>query len=155
MKKLLLLIIIGCLTHYGFSVNPIDPPVKSGDNLKTIAPISPMTTDECSNLYSVVPVTVVLTITDCPSFKCSVPDTNCTIQLCIYQDNCNGSPLACTAFDPTNCTYYIDVRADEHHNLYSKLVVTGCTNLWNTACESCSAVPQGGGTVYCSRVFCP
>ena len=156
MKKVILFIIGGCLSLYGFSVNPIDPPAKSGDNVITITPTSPVATNECSNLYSVVPVTVVVTIADCPDYVCLAPGPTCTIQLCIYEDNCLGSPLACTAFDPDSCTYNIDVRANEYHYLFSKLVVTGCTNQWNTTCnQGFPDVPQGGGTVYISQQFCP
>jgi len=156
MKKIISFIILGCLSLYGFSINPIDPPVKTGEAVKTITAQSPVTTAECSDLYSVVPVTVVVTITDCPYYKCSVPDTTCTIQLCIYESNCLGTPLACVPFYLNNCSYNIDVRANEGSTLFCKLVVTGCTNLWNTACSQISPnVPLGGGTLYCSRVFCP
>jgi len=154
MKKIIFLIILGWLNLYGYSVNPIDPPAKSGDNAITITPTSHVATNKCVNPKSVVDVTVVVTITDCPNYKCSVPGPSCTLQLCIYEGNCFNL-LGCPAFIPDSCTCYINVRANENSTLYSKLVVTGCTNEWNAACLYCAVVPQGGGTVYCSRSFCP
>ena len=158
MKKVILFIIGGCLSLYGFSVNPIDPPAKSGDNVITITPTSPVATNECSNLYSVVPVTVVVTIADCPDYVCLAPGPTCTIQLCIYEGyDCTGQLLRCVSFDPDTCTYNINVRANEGSYLSSQLVVTGCTNQWNTTCnQSSSTVPPGGGNVYINdQQFCP
>lgn len=156
MKTFVLIFLLGCFSFVGYSIHPIDPPKKGGETDKTVAPPIPVATDQCSGSTSVVPVTVEVTITDCPDYDCSLPGPTCNIQLCIYQDDCNGSPLACTTFYPDTCSYRIEVRAEEYSTLYSKLVVTGCTNHWNTVCISCSpVVPPGGGTVYCNREFCP
>ncbi|MBL7113408.1 MAG: hypothetical protein ISS19_15835 [Bacteroidales bacterium] len=157
MKNFILLIILGCFSIYGFAVTPIDPPAKKGEPVKTSTPQSPVATEECSDLYSLVPVTVRVTIADCPDYDCSLPGPTCDIQLCVYQDNCNGSPLACTTFNPDTCSYTFEVRAEEYHYVYSHLVVTGCTNSWSTGCNrSTLSVPLGGGTVYIDdQLFCP
>jgi len=148
MKKIFMFIILGCLTLYGFSINPIDPPAKSGDNVVTITPLSPVSINKFSNLKSVVPVTVEVTIADCPDYDCNVPGPGCTIQICIYTTyDCSGLPIGCTDFDLNHCTFYIDVRAEEGTYLYAHLVCSGCT--YGNGCkQSTGTVPSGGGTVY-------
>jgi len=149
MKKLILLLLIGCFSLFGYSEHPIKPVKKSDAPGKTVSSPESVAQDQCSGSTSVVPVTVEVTIDDCPDYDCSLPGPTCNIQLCIYQDNCNGSPLACTTFYPDTCSYRIEVRAEEGHYLYSHLVVTGCTNNWNTGCyRGDPVIPPGGGTVY-------
>ena len=155
-RKIMLLLLLGCLSQYGYSFNPIDPPAKSHDNVVAITPTSLETANECSDLYSVVTVTVVVTIADCPDYDCTVPDPGCNIQLCIYTNSsCNGLPIACTAFNPDTCTYNIDVRAAEGTYLYGHLVCSGCT--YGNGCKASNGtVPVGGGTVYINTLkLCP
>jgi len=158
MKKLILLLLIGCFSLFGYSENPIKPIKKSDATGKTVSSPGSVAQDQCSGSTSMVPVTVEVTITDCPDYDCSLPGPTCTQQLCIYEESydCSAQPLSCTTFYPDTCSYRIEVRAEEGHTLYSKLVVTGCTNHWNNACIQCNPdVPLGGGTVYCGRDFCP
>lgn len=155
MKTILLLFIFGIFTVYGFPNNPIDPQAKAGEDVIAIKLTSLVAINQSLNLYSVVPVTVVVTIADCPDYDCSVPGPGCTIQLCIYEGSCLNPPLDCIAYDPDTCSYNIDVRANEGQYLYARLVCSGCS--YGNGCKSSTGVvPQGGGTLYINSLeLCP
>jgi hypothetical protein len=154
MKKLILFIILGCLSLNGFPINPIDPLAKTGEGINIFSAQSPVTTEECSDLFSLVPVTVIITFTDCPDeYTCNYP-TNCTLYICIYDQNDNQ--LGCLLFDLETCQYTFEgIRAEEHSTLYSKLVANGsCSSCYNQDKNYSTQVPSGGGTVYIYQTFC-
>jgi hypothetical protein len=157
MKKLILLIIMGFLAIYGFSINPIDPPAKPADVVKATVPKSSVTTEEFTELFSLVDVTVIVTFTDCPDYICEYP-RNCSFKICIYDNNYNL--LACQDFDFGKCQYTFEgIRANEYTTLYSHVeAVTppGCSSSYNNGFDpSTNQVPSGGGTVYISTQYCP
>jgi len=156
MKNLFLLIILGFITLYGFSINSVDPPAKTGDDVKTITPTSPSANDECIDLLKVVPVTVIVTFTDCPDYTCRAPGLFCTIEVCIYDFMYNL--LECQPYDPDTCVYTFRLRANEGDPLYSHLNITppGCMSGINIGYDqSSNTVPPGGGTVYINTKYCP
>jgi len=151
MKKIISFLIFGCLCLCGFSINPIDPLAKAGEPVNIITAPSPVTTKECSDLYSLVPVDVIVTFTDCP-YDCEVK--NCTFNICIYDGT---TLLGCQSFDPDTCQYTFEgLRAEEGHTLSSHLEpVLYCGHTYNNGYDqSPNPVPQGGGTVYISTTYC-
>ena len=74
MKAIFVFLFLGCLTLYGYSSNPIDPPLKTGDNTNTITTTSSGNNDECLDLCTTVSVTVHVTFKDCPNYSCLTPD---------------------------------------------------------------------------------
>ncbi|MBL7113406.1 MAG: hypothetical protein ISS19_15825 [Bacteroidales bacterium] len=158
MKKLISLLILGCFSLYGFSINPIDPPAKKGEPVKTITLPSPAATEECSDSRSLVDVTVYVTFTDCPDYDCDYP-AYCTFDICIYDQN-GTTLIGCTEFDLKTCQYEIGgLRAEEDHYLKARLVLTSsppCNSSYNTSdATSINKVPFGGGTVYINTTYCP
>lgn len=171
MKRLVLFLLLGCLSIYGFSVPPIDPPKKAGETDKTVTepktvstdnapelPLSsPNKTEECTESRSVVDVTVIVTLGDCPDYDCSLPGPNCTCEICIYGVNdCSGTPLGCSeTWDPEVCTYRIPVQANENDYLYASFSCHNCS--YGNGCQvSDNPVPTGGGDVTISYLeACP
>jgi hypothetical protein len=152
MKKFILLIIFGCLTIYGFPIDPIVSLGKTSEDLKTLTSQSPVFTEECSDLCSMVNVTIRTTFTDCPDYTCEMKD--CTFE--IYYSDEDGNPLGHETFYPNTCIYEFPTRAEEGKYIYATLVAnSSCTHLYNdTPEQSSTTVPQGGGTVNISTHFC-
>jgi len=143
---------------YGYSVNPVDPPSKPGENTKVIAQLSPSQTDECSDMLSLVPITVIVTFTDCPDYVCEYPGL-CKVEVCVYEFSTPPTLLGCQIFDPDDCQYTFNgLRANEGADIYAILVVTpsGCLHGYNDdpAYASNNPVPPGGGTMYVSTTYC-
>jgi hypothetical protein len=153
MKTICMFLILGCLTLYGYSSNPIDPPLKTGNNTSTIVTPSPGTNDESLDLCSKVSVTVHVTFKDCPNYSCLTPE-GCTFQLCIYDNNFNL--IACQTFSFSTCTYTFNIQAEESTELHIKLVKTSgnCTD-YNGDFVSCGYVPYGGGDMFINTTYCP
>ena len=153
-RKIILILVLGCLSQYGFSINPVDPPVKTGDDVKTTAsqPVAPKV--ECSEICSMVSNTVVVIFDDCPNYTCEAKDS-CTFYVCIYDNLFN--PITCKLFNPVDCSYtFFRIMAEEGTTLHSKLVPIGtCNHAYNTGWgNSSSSVPFGGGTVTIHTKFC-
>jgi len=171
MKKLIFLFLFGGFSIYGFSSPPIDPPKKTNDNNKTVAPSiavctdntpeisrsSPNPNEECTESRSVVNVTVTITLNDCPDYDCSLPGPTCTCEICIYNVyDCSGTPLGCSeTWDPEVCTYRIPVQANETDYLYASFSCHNCS--YGNGCQvSDNPVPIGGGDVTISYLeACP
>ena len=150
MKNIISFLILGCLSLYGFSINPTDPPVKTGEGANTITAQSPVTTEECSDLYSLVPVTVTLTINSCP-FKCIAPCASFSIRLT------DGTNYYGTQTWNGGCTYYFNnIRIEEGTTLWVEFYNPGgCTVVWNIGISSTMLVPSGGGNLTCTMDYCP
>ena len=153
MKTLFVFLFLGCLTLYGYSSNPIDPPLKTGDNTSTIITPSLGPTDECLDLCTIVSVTVHVTFKDCPNYTCLTPE-GCTIQLCIY--DYNHYRIECQPFYFSTCTYTFTIQADAGTELYIQLVKTygNCTD-YNNSYVDVGQVPSGGGDMYVNTTYCP
>ena len=151
-RKIMLLLLLGCLSQYGLSINPVDPPTKSGDNVITITPTSPVTTEECSELFTLVNVKITVTFTDCPNYKCSFP-YGCTFAICIYDASYNL--VDCQTFTSSTCDYIFNERMQDNQTISAHLVLTSgsCTG-YNQGYPQVN-IPIGGGDVYISTTFCP
>ena len=153
MKPIFAFLFLGCLTLYGYSSNPIDPPLKTGDNTNTITTPSPGTNDECLDLCTTVSVNVHVTFKDCPNYSCLTPD-NCTFELCIYDHN--FTLLECQPFSFINCTYTFTEQVDSGFPVYIKLVkISGNCTDYNGDLVNCGSVPSGGGDLYVNTTYCP
>lgn len=156
MKKIISLLILGCFSLYGFSINPIDPPAKKGEPVKTITQPSPVVTKECSESRGSVEVTVYVTFTDCPDYECEFK--TCEFNICIYDHN--YSLITCQTFDPVDCDYtFEDIMAEEYYDLHAlivpKVTLPPCTDDYNdTFADSTYPVPQGGGDMYINTTLC-
>lgn len=141
---------IGFLSFSGFSINPTIPPAKTGDDVKTITPNSPVTINECSDLNSLVSVTVTVTYTDCP-FDCVAPCQSFCIRLT------DGTNYYGTKIWNSGCTYYFNnLRIDEGTTIWIEFYNPGgCTVVWHTGNSSIMQVPSGGGNLYCTMLYCP
>ncbi|MEI6901114.1 MAG: hypothetical protein WCL00_14655, partial [Bacteroidota bacterium] len=156
-RKIMLLLLLGCLSQYSFSINPVDPPVKTGEDVKTTtlqqaASQRTAPQEECSELFSIVNVTVNINITDCPNYTCEAK-RNCTFHIYLYQ---GGIYLGRVAFDPTVCYYPINVRPDDAGGQITIIFVAdppGCSNSYNNSPVYYS-VPEGGGTINADITFC-
>jgi len=138
----------------GYSVNPVDPP-KPASTAATVTLPSPSPTDECSDLRSLVQVTVIVTFTDCPDRDCCYPK-DCSFNICIYDDAM--IELECKGWSPGTCQYtYTGIRAEEATSIYAHLVLfTSCICEYNEVyAQSTNTVPIGGGTVYITTTYCP
>jgi len=137
---------------YGYSGNPVDPP-KPGSTAATVTLPAASPTNECSDLMSLVPVTVYVTFTDCPDRDCCYPK-DCSFNICIY-DNV-GNELGCKPWDPETCQYvFTGIRAEENTNIGAKLVLlTSCICNFNED-QAFGMVPQGGGDVPINTTYCP
>jgi len=146
------LVIFLFIGFYGYSGNPVDPP-KPVSNAATVTLPSASPTDECSDLMSLVPITVNVTITDCPDYKCQYPGL-CNVDICVYE----GITLkACQDFNPNQCSYTFDnLRAEEGNTMYCHFVVTpsGCLTGYFDGWSQGSQVPLGGGTVNLYIAWC-
>ena len=154
MKTLFVFLFLGCLTLYGYSSNPIDPPLKTGDNTSTIITPSLGPTDECLDLCTIVSVTVHITFTDCPNYTCTSPGT-CTFAICLYDEN--YYLITCKPFDFNTCTYTFTEQAEEGSHFNAKLVIVSglsCTD-FNQNYVPSTNVPVGGGDVYITTTYCP
>jgi len=155
MKKIISLLILGCFSLYGFSINPIDPPAKKGEPVKTITQPSPVATKECSESRGSVEVTVYVTITDCPDYDCDYP-AGCTLELCIYDEH--DTKLSCQDYAQENCDYeFEDIMAEVNETLRSRIEVKSgsCSSCYNGGFNDASnPVPPGGGDVYINHTFC-
>jgi len=153
MKTIFVLLFLGCLTLYGYSSNPIDPPLKTGDNTSTIITPSPGTNDECLDLRTTVSVTVHVTIKDCQKYSCLSPGT-CTFDICIYDNSYNR--IECQLVDFNQCTYTFNEQANVTDYLHIKLVKTygTCTD-YNQDYATAGPVPSGGGDLYVNTTYCP
>jgi hypothetical protein len=156
MKNLLLAIILGFTSLYGFSVNPVNPPATTGTEVKPNALPLPSTADKCSELMSIVVVTVTVTFTDCPYYDCCYPD-GCSFEICIYDQS--GQLIDCQTFDPEKCQYtFANIRAEEGSYLKAKLVLLNscpCSSSFNDEFASSGLIPLGGGTLYINTTYCP
>ncbi len=154
MKKIISFIVLIFICLYGFSVNPVDPPAKTGDGTNPVVLAVPSENEECSEMMAEVSVTVIVTFTDCPNYECEEP-FGCLVELCIYQ---GPDLLACQEWDPDICQYtFGDIRADEGSTFYGKLVVspTNCISGYNDQYFYTTQVPIGGGTIYVNHTYCP
>ena len=154
MKTLFVFLFLGCMTLYGYSSNPIDPPLKTGDNTSTIITPSPGTNDECLDLCTTVSVNVHVTFTDCPNYSCLTPGT-CTFAICLYDST--KTLITCKPFSFSNCSYtFNNEQADEGSYFYARLIRTSgiCTD-YNQNYVQSGIVPLGGGDVYISTKYCP
>jgi len=139
----------------GYSVNPVDPPLKPVSNAAAVTVPSVSPTDECSDLMSLVPVTVYVTFTDCPDYDCCYP-RDCSFNFCIYDNLYNE--LDCKSWDPeANCQLtFTGIRAEEGYPLRGKLVLlTSCDCEFNDDFMNSGNVPPGGGSVYINTTYCP
>jgi len=153
MKKVISSIVLIFICLYGFSVNPVDPPAKTGDEANPF--VLPVTSenDECSEMMAEVPVTVIVTFTDCPHYDCEEP-FGCLVEVVIYQF---GYEVDRQEWDPDVCQYtFEDIRADEGSTFYGRLEVypTGCISAYNDGYFNTGTVPLGGGDVYGSTTYC-
>jgi hypothetical protein len=149
MKKIFLFFIFGCISFYGLSVNPIDPPSAKSDSPITDSSPSINISEDCNDLISLVAVTAIVTIADCPdAYVCSLPSPNCSCEICIYDNSsCTGTPLGCSGtWNPNNCTYDIPVQANEYTYLYASFACHYCS-YGNGCIRSDIQVPPGGGDV--------
>jgi len=172
MKKFVIFLLLGGFSLYGFSAPPIDPPKKTGDKDKTVAPVIPVCTDNAPEILlsspnqheeytesrSVVDVTAIVTIKDCADYDCSLPGPNCSCEICVYDNsNCSGIPLGCSdeEWDPENCTYSFHIQADEGAWLWTSFSCHNCS--YGNGCKkSDGTVPLGGGDVTFSDLeACP
>jgi len=153
MKKIISLLILGCFILYGFSINPIDPPAKKGEPVKTITQPAPVATKDCSESRSMVYCDAYISITDCPDYECDYP-FGCSFEICIYDEH--DTQLDCKTFDSETCSYtFEDIMAEEGELLQSKLVTPGCGSCYNGDFNDASnIVPLGGGNVYINQTFC-
>jgi hypothetical protein len=149
MKKIFLFFIFGCISLYGFAVNPIDPSSKTGDDIKIT---SPSAKNECSELLTLVDVVITVTFTDCPGYSCSYP-ANCTFDICIYDANYNL--VECQSFSRLTCSYVFRERMQDDQDFYAHLVRTSgsCTG-YNQGYTK-GHIPVGGGNVSINTTFCP
>jgi len=150
MKNIISFLILGCLSLYGFSINPTNPSAKAGEAVNTITAQSPFTTKECSDLYSLVPVTVSLTINDCP-FDCIAPCASFSIRLT------DGTNYYGTQTWNGGCSYYFDnLRIEEYTYIWVEFYNSGaCTVVWNSNTSNPVQVPSGGGNLTSSMDYCP
>jgi hypothetical protein len=150
MKNIILFIILGCLSLYGFSINPIALLAKAGEPVNTITTQSPVTTEECSNLYSLVTVNYTVTFTDCP-FTCKAPCPFLCIKL---TDGTNDYEIKSWN---SGCTYYFNnLRIEEGTTIWVQFYnPTGCTVVWNNNTTTPQVVPTGGGNLSGSMYYCP
>lgn len=150
MKKFILLLIVGVLSTYGFSINPIDPQTKKVETGKTITQSLPVTINECSDLNTLVTVNVTVTYTDCP-FDCLSPCSSFCIRLT------DGTNYYGTKLWNGSCTYYFDnLRIEENTTIWIEFYNPGgCTVVWNSNKSTTMIVPSGGGNLYCTMLYCP
>jgi hypothetical protein len=157
MKKIFLFLILGCIRINGFAVNPIDPPAIKAESPITVSSPAIITSDGCNDLMSLVEVTIIITIDDCPdAYDCDYP-AGCSFLICVYE---GSTELACMNFSLTKCEYTFEgLRANENATLTSHLKdisVPSCSSTYNTGYDpSPNPVPIGGGTVYIRTTFCP
>lgn len=154
-KNLIVIIVLGCFSIYGFAVTPIDPPEKKDTSNLTIALPIPVATNQCSDSRGdIVEVTVYVTFTDCPDYDCEAKD--CSFNICIYDYYYNL--LDCQPFDPKECDYtFTGIRATEGEFLRAHLVEVGqpCQqNYYAGYPLSTNTVPIGGGNVYIETHLC-
>jgi len=81
MKTISLIFLFGCFSLFGYSEHPIKPVKKSDATGKAVFSPGSAAQDQCSGSTSMVPVTVEVTIADCPDYDCSLPGPTCNIQL--------------------------------------------------------------------------
>ena len=154
MKTLFVFLFLGCMTLYGYSSNPIDPPLKTGDNTSTIITPSPGPMDECLDLCTTVSVTVHVTIKDCPNYTCLTPE-GCTFRLYLYDHDMN--PIDWSQFSFSTCSYtFSNGQAEPGYPLYIRLVkIQGNCTDYNGDVVNCGNVPSGGGDLYVNTTYCP
>jgi len=155
MKKIISSIVLVFICLYGFSVNPVDTPAKTGDEAQPVILPLPSENSECSELLTLVPVTVIVTFTDCPDYDCQEP-SNCYLEVCVYDPNIT-EPIGCQPWDPDQCQYtFEDLRATDGAYLNFKLRVTptGCMTGYNSGVAYIFPQVTDGGTCYGSSTYC-
>ena len=155
MKKIISSIVLVFICLYGFSVNPVDPPAKTGDEANPVILPIPSENDECSELLTLVPVTVIITFTDCPDYECEEP-FGCDVDICVYDPNYPDDPY-CQPWDPDVCQYsFEDIRVSDGIVLSCKLVVTpaGCISGYNSGSTSILPPVTSGATLYANTTYC-
>lgn len=152
MKKIISLIILGCLSIYGFSIIPINLLVNTGECVNTITAQSPVTTNDYTELFTLVDVVITVTFTECPDYKCSFP-AGCTFDICIYDAGYNL--VDCQSFSPTTCSYIFRERMQDNQTIYAHLIRTsGSCTIYNQGYAQ-GYIPTGGGNVSINTTYCP
>jgi len=159
MKKKIYILAFASLAFFlltgisGYSVNPVDPP-KPISNAAAVTFSAPSPTDECSDLMSLVDVTVYVTFTECPDYDCCYP-RNCSFNYCIY--DYLGNELDCKAWTPDDCQLtFTGIRGEEGTKIRGKLILlTSCICEYNDDIAESTTIPTGGGSVDITTTYCP